>query len=390
MASLIVTEEPSMDLPIIDLDIYRSNPPTHPSVKEECAKAARALITYGALVLHDSRVSEADNEAFLDLLEDYFAQPAETLKRDERPELGYQVGVTLENTEKPKCAVDEPCLRVIERLAPAERPLDISGHSPDPKCRFFWRMGEPAPYATRFPGLNAENVIPEAPEIRERWTPVMETWGKSMKSAVSGLAEMAAVGMGLPAETFTDAGRYGPHLLAPTASDLSKYGAKDTILAGFHTDLNFLTIHGRSRYPGLHIWARNTGRRIAVSIPRPSPSTSGSYLLVQAGKQLEHLTGGLVKAGYHEVVVNDATQRTIAARRRAHPERPLVRISSTFFWHLSSDYDLSPISALAAQAKAVRAANYDLGRDEGEEVEYAPMKVGEQVQNELKHIALLA
>lgn len=28
-------------------------------------------------------------------------------------------------------------------------------------------------------------------------------------------------------------------------------------------------------------------------------------LLVQAGKQLEHLTGGLIKAGYHEVVVND-------------------------------------------------------------------------------------
>lgn len=30
-------------------------------------------------------------------------------------------------------------------------------------------------------------------------------------------------------------------------------------------------------------------------------------LLVQAGKQLEHLSGGLIKAGYHEVVVNGAT-----------------------------------------------------------------------------------
>ena len=91
-----------------------------------------------------------------------------------------------------------------------------------------------------------------------------------------------------------------PHLLAPTASDLVKYG-KDTILAGFHTDLNFLTIHGRSRYPGLNIWARNTGQRIPVKIPK------GNYLLVQAGKQLEHFTGGLIKAGYHEVVVNENT-----------------------------------------------------------------------------------
>jgi isopenicillin N synthase-like dioxygenase len=81
-----------------------------------------------------------------------------------------------------------------------------------------------------------------------------------------------------------------------------KYGEKDTILAGFHSDLNFLTIHGRSRYPGLHIWARNTGKRIPVKLP-----PTGRYLLVQAGKQLEHMTGGLIKAGFHEVVVNDAT-----------------------------------------------------------------------------------
>ncbi len=73
-------------------------------------------------------------------MEDYFAQPDEALKADERPELGYQVGVTLENTEKPKCAVDEPCLRVIQRLDSSERPLDISGTHPDPKCRFFWKM----------------------------------------------------------------------------------------------------------------------------------------------------------------------------------------------------------------------------------------------------------
>ena len=130
-----------------------------------------------------------------------------------------------------------------------------------------------------------------------------------------------------------------PHLLAPTASDLAKYGQQDTILAGFHTDLNFLTIHGRSRYPGLHIWARNTGRRIAVRIP-----PGGANLLVQAGKQLEHVTGGLVKAGYHEVVVNEATVATVARRKEEFPDRPLVRISSTFFWHLSSDVDLKPVS----------------------------------------------
>lgn len=191
---------------------------------------------------------------------------------------------------------------------------------------------------------------------------------------MSSLAEMAATGLGIAEKTFSDAGRYGPHILAPTASDLRKYGQKDTILAGFHTDLNFLTIHGRSRYPGLHIWARNTGKRIPVKIP------PGNYLLVQAGKQLEHLTGGLVKAGYHEVVVNDKTVDTIERREKDFPDRPLIRISSTFFWHLSSDFDLTPIPELADRARQLRLEQLNLGHDEGEEAQYPAMKVGQQVQ----------
>lgn len=367
-------KELSMDLPIVDVDVFRNNPHHSPEVLAECKKAADALITYGALILHDSRVSEDDNTTFLDLLEDYFAQPEEDLKKDERPELGYQIGVTLENTEKPKCAVDEPCLQVIERLAPSERPLDIGAHEPDPKCRFFWRMVEKPPYKTEFPGLNAANIVPDAAQIHDRWEPVMDAWGTTLKNAVSDIAGMAAVGLGLPAEAFVEATKYGPHLLAPTASNLKKYGRKDSILAGFHTDLNFLTIHGRSRYPGLHIWARNTGKKIPVSMP------PGKHLLVQAGKQLEHLTGGLIKAGFHEVVVNDATLNVVERRKKEFPDRPLVRISSTFFYHLSSDFDLSPNEILAEQARKIRADQFQLGRDEGEEVQYPPMKVGQQVQ----------
>ncbi|KAH9997744.1 hypothetical protein BJV74DRAFT_877297 [Russula compacta] len=374
-------------LPIIDLDIYSSQPLDSPAVVAECNKAAEALITYGALLLHDNRVSEDDNATFLDLLEDYFSQPLSDLKKDEHPEVGYQVGVTLENTEKPKCAVDEPCLKVIARLEPDQRPLDITAHQPDPKCRFFWRMGDMPPYETQFPALNASNVVPQAEGLKDRWAPVMEKWGSAMKSAVEGLAQMTAVGLGLPQETFTNAGKYGPHLLAPTASDLVKYNKKDTILAGFHTDLNFLTIHGRSRYPGLHIWARNTGKRILVQFP-----PTGRYLLVQAGKQLEHLTGGLIKAGYHEVVVNEATIATIQRRKIEFPDRPLIRISSTFFWHLSSDYDLAPIQPLAKRSKDVKVQHTGRGLsiDGAEDAVYEPMKVGQQVQNELRHIKLMA
>jgi len=111
---------------------------------------------------------------------------------------------------------------------------------------------------------------------------------------------------------------------------------------------------------------------------------------VQAGKQLEHITGGLIKAGFHEVVVNDQTLAAMEKRKVEFPDRPLIRISSTFFWHLSSDYDLFPIPALKDKAAILRSRNLQVGLDEGDEVEYEPMKVGQQVRNELKHIALMA
>ena len=96
-------------LPIVDVDVFLASPDSEAS-STECKKvpccflvafdkilkaaphsqAADALITYGALLLHDSRVSKEDNNTFLDLIEDYFAQPGEALKKDERPELGYQ------------------------------------------------------------------------------------------------------------------------------------------------------------------------------------------------------------------------------------------------------------------------------------------------------------
>lgn len=67
-------------------------------------------------------------------------------------------------------------------------------------------------------------------------------------------------------------------------------------------------------------------------------------------------------------------------RRTQAPARPLIRISSTFFWHLSSDYDLAPIPALQERAQATRAASVNLGKLREEEETYPPMKVGQQVQ----------
>jgi hypothetical protein len=79
-------------------------------------------------------------------------------------------------------------------------------------------------------------------------------------------------------------------------------------------------------------------------------------------------------------VVNEQTLAVVERRKAELPDRPLVRISSTFFWHLSSDFDLTPVPSLAEEAKRVRVEQVNLGKDEGEEVVYPAIKVGQQVQ----------
>src|SRR5690606_10224784 len=156
--------------------------------------------------------------------------------------------------------------------------------------RFFWRMGEQPP-TTKFPALNAPPVIPKN---FSNWEQVMNTWGTKMLDSVSSVAQMLSLGLDLEINTFTNMMKYAPHLLAPTGTDLSKYGALGTVIAGFHYDLSFLTIHGKSRFPGLYIWLR-TGEKMLVRVP-------DGCLLIQGGKQLEILTGGYIAAGDHEVV----------------------------------------------------------------------------------------
>ncbi len=142
------------------------------------------------------------------MLEDYFAQPLPSLTADERPELGYQVGATLPNTEKPSCKSNDNCLAVIAGLAPDQRPLDIEAHGADPKSRFFWRMGEEGQVvredgeaegvqgdvkaqvalgldqdgpAKKPTFLDAPNVIPAS--FADVWEHKMDDWGSRMRNA---------------------------------------------------------------------------------------------------------------------------------------------------------------------------------------------------------------
>jgi isopenicillin N synthase-like dioxygenase len=347
----------SLDLiPTIDLGDFLNRQNGSARWESDCKKISELLHEYGILIIKDPRVAEVENENFINLLERYYEQPESVRSSDVRKEVFYQVGVTPSGIEKAR----DHCARIAQ-LEPNEKPLTICPPERDPKSRFFWRMGE-RPEKTEFPGLNAAPVIPSAfPE----WEKVMNRWGDLMLQSVHTVVEMAAVGFGFPVDQFTKMMKFGPHLLAPTASDLATDGAQGTVFANYHYDLNFITIHGRSRFPGLFVWTRH-GKKIQVKVPP-------NCLLLQAGKQFEWLTGGEVLAGFHEVVV---VQDTLAAVERAKKEgRSLWRISSTLFGHIASDQTLQPLGKFS---------NADTLK------KYPPTKAGVQVQQELELIKLAA
>jgi len=342
------------EFPVIDLSAFLNRKEDSGSWKEDCDKIAKLLHDFGILIVKDPRVSAEHNDTFLDTMEKYYEQDDSIKAKDIRKDLFYQVGVTPTQIEKARDHCDK-----VSKLSDSEKPVTECPPEKDPKCRFFWRMGK-IPEKTEFKQLNAEPVIPEAfPE----WPKVMNTWGSLILETVHSVAEMAALGFKLDVASFTKLMQFGPHLLGPTGSDLAKFGKLNTVFASYHYDLNFLTIHGRSRFPGLFVWTRQ-GKKMMVRVPK-------QCLLLQAGKQFEWLTGGEVLSGFHEVVVCDATLEAMENARKAG--RSLWRVSSTLFGHVASDNVLEPLGHFANKDTLAK---------------YPPTKAGKQVQDELDTIKL--
>lgn len=277
----------------------------------------------GCLIVRDSSVDMLMNETFLDMMERYFSQTTEEKLEDARPNLCYQVGCTPEGIELSRCAQDPKCLEFISSQPPEHRAEVPRGH--DPKWRYMWRIGK-YPERTMFNELNSEQVVPK--RFATEWLGNMDTWGNALVKVVYKVASILEDGLEMPPTTLTSLLNGGSHLLSPTGTDLAKYNEIRTPYAGYHCDISFLTIHGRSRFPGLFIWLRD-GTKVPVKVPP-------GCLLLQVGTQLEHITGGYLKAGYHQVVCTQDTKKAMATAK-CH-----WRVSSTLFSHVCSDKELRP------------------------------------------------
>jgi hypothetical protein len=209
------------------------------------------------------------------------------------------------------------------------------------------------------------------PKDFPQWESVMNTWGYKMLGATEIASKMIALGFGLEENIFYDRMKNAGHLLAPTGSDLGRFDI-GTVFAGVHYDLNFLTIHGKSNYGGLYVWLRN-GQKKRVRIP-------DGCLLLQAGAQLEYLTGGECLAGYHEVIytkdVHDQVQRIKKENESKAPEdqKILWRVSSTLFSQIRQNTILEPLGKYKTEESSKK---------------YPPILTRDQVANELKAISLM-
>jgi isopenicillin N synthase-like dioxygenase len=276
-------------------------------------------------------------------MERYFSQLESEKMKDAYPELFYQIGVTPNNTEVARCVQDQECIDRMNTFTENNKATTPTAQG-DPKWRYMWKMGSSSGYSSsdtrRRVAEPPRQIIPE--NFKNEWEPKMNTWGNKLLQTVKKVTGIIQSELNTKLLDLLDGGN---HLLAPTGTDISKFGTPGTVYASFHYDISFLTIHGKSKFPGLRIWLQNN-TRLNVKIP-------DGCLLLQVGKQLELLTNGYFKAGYHEVV---CTEKTLEA---FDTHKTDWRVSSTLFAHANSDVYLTPT-----------------------------LKTGDFVTSELKHIGL--
>jgi isopenicillin N synthase-like dioxygenase len=333
------------DIPVVDLEDLRSG---------ESARKARAgaAITeafghFGLVYVKNHGVDAQNVDALFDGFLRLTALDEATKKPYGRPDIWFQRGWTPPNTEK---AV-------------------VAGGQPDFKeCWFAAPLPSDPEVAAMYPQIYAENIWPgahpgfDAADFRTRYMKM----GLELQAAAEGLLRAAAIGLGLPDETFVATAQGGPHVTRllhylPLRADQVNTG----ILWGEeHTDFNLITI-----LPGGRFY--DADRK---SCPRPDDS-SGLYLrtrpsetepkgdlvrgvapagciTAQVGQQLEILTGGAMLATPHVVTA---------------PGVPgFSRASAAHFTHAESNQTLFPLprfrtaESIAAYSPPVLAGTYSL------------------------------
>jgi len=312
-------------LPVVDLDCYRAS---SSGVLSEVSKLTKAFKTHSAVIVKDSRYSPNTNDEFLDVMEIYFKKRRKQYLEgkqlvDCRPDINYQIGVMPENS----FTHNKSNMAIKNGFTQLNRSLTLNPPTPERYWRYFWR-------------INDDRVKRDSLYLTEQQEPEFEGFAKTLNKAGGVMVEsmetvsrMLEIGLGLGNGELTDRITTGNHILSPVGTCLDAYAQRSKALSSFHVDLNYITVHGKCRYPGLAIWLPN-GNRIPVFTPPGS-------MLMQVGSSLEHLTGGYFKAGYHEVICSKELMELYEQRKSTQAEQ--WRIATVLFTGLDYSSTIEPL-----------------------------------------------
>jgi isopenicillin N synthase-like dioxygenase len=301
--------------------------------QETAESIVAALRDYGCVAIKDPRVNLNSNTEFVNMMSSYFNSRSKMLSEGQEidemyPEFGYETGITPEFTERARKHFD-----TIASLREEHWPLTPQPPPKDSKWRYMYKVGDRKD--------SEDFAMPKVvPKDYPQFEQLSDEWSNSMVQTLFSVSQLLAIGLGLEKNSFLDKMLRGAHILGPTGSDIEKYDV-DTILAGFHYDFCMLTIHGKSNYPGLFIWLRD-GTKLPVVL-------EDGYLLIQSGLELEMFTGGLIKAGMHEVTITQKAKDILEERKKMNIPNANWRVSSTVFGHVEHDCVIEPLGHFATE-----------------------------------------
>lgn len=323
-----------------DLEAYLTDP-TSDRARLDCKQVAEDLEQRGLTLVRDARVNDTVRVSYLSMMDQFWKLPEEKKLEYVRAETMHQMGYTPPRTERPGRSQER--IEIVNKMAPWNRPY--SNMDPralnlgDSKVRWFHA---PVYRESSLQYAWFNRMDNQAPEGFPQWLALSDLWGQMLHATAMTILEMAALGWGSEdPKLFTRMLHLGPHLLAPTGSDLIKHGTPKEVLAGFHNDTGCLTVHGKATHPGLRAWTRDS-RVFDVKVPQ-------GCVLAQAGRQFEWLTGGRALRGFHEVVVADQKQLQDEIAEAKRLGRQLFRTATPMFLHVQSDKTVEPIGPFVTE-----------------------------------------
>jgi isopenicillin N synthase-like dioxygenase len=355
----------TLDLPILSISLRPEWDGTIGAANHSAAaRIVESLGQHGLVLVRPDAPFATPNHVFLQKMAAFFRLP-EPIKRRyvvEQAGVKYEVGYMPPHTEHAQG--DAEYGEFIARIEnEADKPVPHVGSNPI--ARFMAPIGERAS-SEEFPELNLPPVtVAEVPGIDAS----IDELGHLLHRAGLAVSEYISVGLQQSPRLLRDMLEHpdGPHCLAPTGVNLREEFAKahaarvastDLIrwlererycLDGFHNDVNLITVHARANTPGLHTWSAHGERYDALTVPE-------GCLLVQSGRQLRHLTAGLIPAMYHEVTTTPGM--IPYARAELEAGRDPIRVGCPFFVHVRSDVLMSPIVGDRAAYRPIKAGDF--------------------------------